>query len=473
MTGHDRTGHDATVHDATVHDAPLPRVLGRRRHLHLVHVVLAAAVVASWLVQVHRGIDTAPAVVVAVLVLVVEVQIVLSLLDRPRVAPPGAVDHLEVVALVPCYNEDPTALRACLRGFLTQTRLPQAVVVVDDGSTDADYGEVRRWFVDEAPRRGVRGTWVRQENAGKRHAQVRGTVEEPGADIYVTVDSDSILDRRALETGLAPFADPDVQSVAAVILTTNVATNLLTRVVDVYCASLNLFERAAFSRLGSVLVNSGGCALYRGDILRDEVDTYLGETIAGRPVQFSDDSLLTLFALRRGKAVQQADCFAFTLMPDRFSHHRRQQLRWMRGSFIRSGWRLRFLPLHRTAYWLHLVKWLLYAATTATFAYVVASGHLADPVAAGSAVVGALCLYTLTTLRYATIVRSDRTWAQTMRTAALAPLAGAWSLTFLRVLRWYGMATFLDTGWGTRGSVEVHSDDADVDARHEPRTVTR
>ncbi|WP_141917556.1 glycosyltransferase family 2 protein [Klugiella xanthotipulae] len=297
-------------------------------------------------------------------------QLVLAALERPIVATPSQqidLDQLSVVALVPAYNEDPAMLVRCLRGFLEQTRRPDAVVVIDDGSTSSDYREVRDWFARACAEVGVRGSWERQPNRGKRAAQIAGVEVEPGADIYITVDSDSILDRHAVEQALYPFADPEVQSVAGVILTTNVSTNLLTRMMDVYCLGIQLFERSAFSRLGSVMVNSGGCAFYRGDVIRENISTYLGETLFRRPVHFSDDSMLTLFALLRGRAVQQPTAFAFTLMPDRFSHHRRQQVRWMRGSFIRSGWRMRYLPLDRWAYWLHAMKWGMYAAMTAAF----------------------------------------------------------------------------------------------------------
>ncbi|TWX37247.1 glycosyltransferase [Frigoribacterium sp. ACAM 257] len=450
--------------------APLPHVVSWSSYPRRTAALLAVVVALSIGVQVWTGLASAPAVVFLLLVVVVGAQIVLGLFDRPRGldrvsratstrAQPDTVPRRpgdpDVVALVPCYNEDPAALRACLRGFLAQTRLPDGVVVVDDGSTTGGYETVEAWFRLAADELGVRATWLRQANGGKRRAQVHGAEAEPHADVYVTVDSDSILDGRALENGLVAFDDPQVQSVAAVILTTNVAQNLLTRVVDVFCVSLHLFERAAFSRLDSVMVNSGGCALYRADVIRDNVETYLGETILGRPVHFSDDSMLTLFALRRGAAVQQSNCVAFTLMPDRLGHHLRQQLRWMRGSFIRSGWRLRHLPLHRAAYWLHLAKWLMYTTVTATFFVVVLSGGLSTPLTAGSAALGAVALYSLTTLRYATIERSDRTRAQTLRTLCLAPLAGIWSLTALRVLRWYAMATFANVGWGTRASVEV------------------
>ncbi len=57
---------------------------------------------------------------------------------------------------------------------------------------------------------------------------------------------------------------------------------------------------------GSVLVNPGGLAFYRPEILREHEAGYLGETFAGRPVPFSDDSLLTLYSLARGRAVAPA-----------------------------------------------------------------------------------------------------------------------------------------------------------------------
>lgn len=328
-------------------------------------------------------------------------------------------------------------------------------MVVDDGSTDADYEEVKQWFSGAATAAGVRAEWVRTPNRGKRHAQVEGVRRTPGADVYVTVDSDSILDRRALENGLAPFIDERVQSVAAVILSTNYRQSLLARWMDLYCLGLQLFERSAFSRFRAVMVNSGGCALYRAAVLRDNIDAYLGETILGRPVQFSDDSMLTLFALRRGHTVQRNDCFAFTLMPANVDHHVRQQLRWMRGSFIRSIWRFRYIPLRRPAYWLHLLKWLLYSLVTSTLVYLGFDGALFRGDALSTGAAAAILLWSMSVLRYALVKRSDQGVQQRWATIATAPLAALWGLVVLRFLRWYAIATFSRTGWGTRAVVEV------------------
>lgn len=439
-------------------DLPTARWVARRPLLvgSSLVVLFGLAVVAG---VVARGAGTAARVVFVVIAVHAFASLVVSVLpDRlQRIRPREAAGRpsVNVTVLVPVYNEDSAALRRCLRSFFEQVRRPQTVIVVDDGSTVEEYEDVRRWFLAQAARTGVRTEWVRTPNRGKRHAQVEGVRRSADADVYVTVDSDSILDRRAIENGLAPFSDERVQSVAALILTTNYRESVLARWMDLYCLGLQLFERSAFSRFHAVMVNSGGCAFYRAGILRDNVDAYLGETILGRAVQFSDDSMLTLFALRRGRAVQRADCFAFTLMPADVGHHLRQQLRWMRGSFIRSLWRFRYLPFRRPAYWLHLVKWGMHGLVTATLVHLLLTGTLLRWETVSSGLLAAVALWTMSVLRYALVVRSDQGTAQRWATIALAPVAAVWGLVVLRVLRWYAVATFARTGWGTRVAVEV------------------
>ncbi|MGA4850924.1 hypothetical protein ACOBQB_33515 [Streptomyces sp. G5(2025)] len=92
-------------------------------------------------------------------------------------------------------------------------------------------------------------------------------------------------------------------------------------------------------------MNSGPLAAYRAGIIRDNLGSYLNETFMGRPVMFSDDSLLTLYAQERGLTVQQPTAVVFTAVPEKWSHFSRMYLRWMRGSTIRSVWRMRYLSM--------------------------------------------------------------------------------------------------------------------------------
>lgn len=386
-------------------------------------------------------------------------QVLLYAIDRPARPGPLAsavLGMLEVVIAVPLFNEDPGICRRSLLSMLYQTRPPQHIYVVDDGSNDpkADYKAVRRELAGAAAAAGVRFTWVRTANGGKRHAHAVAVEATPGADVYVTVDSDSVLDPNAVAELLAPLADPRVQSVAGIFMTSNNQATLLARMLDLLYVSAQISGRGPMSVMGSVLVNSGALAAYRAQVLRDALPGYLGETFLGRHVGFSDDSFLTLQAYLRGRTVQQPTAFGFAAMPEKFSHHRRQYLRWMRGSFIRSWWRFRYLPLRSYAYWMHLAGWALSAVSAWAFVEVYVLGALSGTLRWSYLLVPAAVGYGAA-LPYLTVTRSDERFTSRLFTWALAPIAVLWALTVLRVFRWWGVVTCRDTGWGTRQTVEI------------------
>jgi hyaluronan synthase len=382
-------------------------------------------------------------------------------LEKPAKVTPQIqeeLDRLYVVAIVPAYNEDPGALRACLESMIFQARKPNMIYVVDDGSTHTEgYQRVKRWLLAVAPVHGIGAGWHIQKNGGKRHAQAAAVLSTPRADVYWTVDSDTISDPDALAELLKPFGDPRVQSVAGIVMAANVHSSFLTRFTDLWFVAGQLTDRSSLSVFGSVWVNSGPIAAYRAAVIRDNLEAYLTETFFGRNVPFSDDSLMTLFAMMRGRTVQQPSAFAFSLMPEKTSHFMRMFLRWMRGSFIRSWWRMRYLPLRSYGYWAHLLRWVNTVAATVLFFAVVIVSPAMDP---NPAVIPWLVLVPLIvgyaqTLRYMTVRRSDQSTAYQWGTWLLTPVAVVFALLVLRAIRWYGVATCWRTGWGTRKTVEV------------------
>ena len=292
-------------------------------------------------------------------------------------------------------------------------------------------------------------------NGGKRSAQVATFAGVPEADVFLTVDSDALLDSRAVEEGLKPFADPTVMCVAGVVLALNDRANLLARLTDLWFVVGQLTDRSSLSAMNSVLVNSGPLAMYRADVIREHLHAYTNETFMGRRVEFSDDSMLTLYCLLRGKAVQQPTAFAFTLMPEKVSHHLRQYLRWMRGAFIRSIWRFRYLPVNRYAYWAHLLGWTQMILGLWVFVALFVVGGVAQPSSLPWLLFVPVAVGYGQALRYLSVHRSDQSrWSQ-VATVALSPIATLWAFFVLRAVRLYGIATCRKTGWGTRQSVEV------------------
>ncbi|MFJ6437058.1 glycosyltransferase [Streptomyces sp. NPDC091416] len=441
-------------------DAPAPLVARRRRTVQVLAAVAALAVLAVGLTaygmrayaHVNGFIVPHAEWAWAPVALILATQTTLYCLERPYRASADAqktLDALHVAVLMPVYNEDDGYLRSALRSLLAQDRRPDSVHIADDGS-DVDYDRTRTWWCDAAREAGITTTWQRVPHAGKRHAQVRAAAQCPGADIFLTIDSDAHLAPDAVREVLQPLEDPRVQVVAGVVVAHNNRNGLLSRMTDLWYVTSQLVDRSALSPLGGVMVASGSLAAYRAELLRDNVSSYLGETFLGRPVTFSDDSLLTLYGLMRGKVVQQPTAVVFSAMPETVSHHLRQYLRWMRGSTIRALWRMRYLPPVHPAYLAQLLRWFQQVTSTALLVSLSVHHFRTGTHPPAGLYFVPLVIVSAQTLRYLTLARSDQSLRSQLATWALTPLALLWSWTVLRAVRFYGLLTCMRTGWGTR-----------------------
>lgn len=353
--------------------------------------------------------------------------------ERPRGSAAPVDGYLAVI--VPTYNEEPARLRRLLVSCLAQTRLPDCIVVVDDGSV-VDYRGVRDPFYRAAIAAGVEPRWYRQENKGKRLAQALAIEATPAADFYLTADSDGVFDRDAFHEVLKPLSDGDVQSVAGIVLPANNREGLLARVIDLLWLNAQLCGRSALSTLGSVTVNSGAFAVYRADVVRRYLGNYVGQRFRGSPMRLADDAMMTLYALSRGRTVQQPTAFCFTNTPTDVRGHVRQYKRWQQAGWMLVPWRLKYLPLSSYAYYafcLHLLGNLL--AVVSTFVVVVLLGtQRLDPLPVLA--VGSIVAYA-GSLRYLTIRRTDQPRRSQFATYLLTPFAMLWSALVIGPLRWY------------------------------------
>ncbi|MER5178411.1 glycosyltransferase [Streptomyces sp. NPDC002896] len=364
------------------------------------------------------------------------------------------LDDRRVTVVVPVLNEDPKTFRALLQSVARQSRLPQRLHVIDNGSTSSDCKAVFDEWVRTAPA-GLEVRYDTTGRVGKRRAQAVAFDADPEADIFCTVDSDTVLDPHAIREGIAPFSRADITSVAGVLLGLNHAKNLLTRLVDLSYVMSFLNGRSSLSRLGSVVVNCGGLAFYRADVVRKHQHAYVTQTVWGRPVTSGDDRMLTGYALLEGRTVIQERSVAYTLLPDNLSHLTRQRVRWWRSYFWGGGWLIRTCPLSKPGWW--LVLWQFAGFVLNSYALpVVLIVHLSEAGGLALPFLGYVALLSyVRSMRYFIVRRPDQTRLQQLVIFAMAPLSTLLNLYVCTVLQYVGLATFLKTGWATRQTVEV------------------
>lgn len=389
-----------------------------------------------------------------------------SLAARPHVASPGVdLDALSVDVVVPCYNEDPALLAAGLRSFAAQDRLPRAVWVIDDGSA---VGGVDNLVLEEPEvisaiaelrAAGIDVRTVRQANAGKRHAQANAFAQSD-ADVFVTVDSDTVLRRDALSKILVPFSRPTVMSVGGTAYGQNYSRSLLTRVIEMQFVMSFIQGRMAEGAFGSVRVNCGIFAAYRGAPVRENLDRYLNQTFLGRPVRAGDDRMLTLFAKERGRAEFQPEAIAYSALPVKMSHLVRQRLRWCRSFCWGTLWFLR-RPVNSADFIFTLTQVLalaMYGIAMTSAALGTLIGAI-SPSLLWSTVLTSVAIGLVSHSRYVLLARLDEPLWQRLLTWWVSPLTSL--LSFVVLLPLYFVAIFSprpQRTWGTRAQVEVGLD---------------
>lgn len=374
-----------------------------------------------------------------------------SWFDKPATTTPAEqadLNRLFVAVAVPCFNEDPALLDRCLFALANQTRPPQLVWVVDDGSA-VDYGAVRDYWARHWPS-GLEVRWSRQANAGKRRAHAVAFRGVPEADIFVTVDSDTTLTRNAVEEGLKPFVDPEVMSVAGIEHGYNSQINFLTRL---QCC-LQLFAQAvigaAWAVFGDMYTNRGPFALYRASLIATILPVYANEVFFGRRVVLGDDSLLALAGSTYGKSVQQLTAFGMTMWPETYGHHIRQRVRWARGRAMRNFWRAKYRPLYSFCWWYTMAGIYEFVVSTGMLVVLVVDWP-ADERTVGHALLGLCAIAILISPRVLCIRKSTETRLDRLMLLLIRPVAGLWaSIVLSRLIRSYGTLTVLRQGWTTR-----------------------
>ena len=440
--------------------------MGRRPHgRHVLVAALLTGIILGAVIALHAGQlpDRHVAIFVRLgwygtaVVFLIGAKLILSLLARPAPDTPESQSTLGrayVAGIITCRNEDVTAFTLCLNSILTSTRLPNALTVVDDASSDPACGQVAYHYYKLFRAAGVDYAVITlSENRGKRAGLGAGFARNWDADIYLCIDSDTIIAPNAIENALRPFARHRVHAVTGCVLAANRNRNLLTRLIDLRYAYAFLGERAAYSVMGSVLCACGSLALYRGITVRKYLDDFMSQHFLGRKCTYGDDRRLTYYCLREGQVVLAPDAVAWTLVPEHMGHFLRQQLRWSKSFFRESLSMLSHMRPSRICWWLTLVEISSWCGFTSALIYALAvrpafTGHFAGV----TYLTAVLLLAYARSGHYAEAEHPGLSWRGRWGTLLLAPLYGIIHMTLLLPLRLVALATLRDNSWGTRSS---------------------
>ncbi|MBI2852277.1 MAG: glycosyltransferase [Chloroflexi bacterium] len=272
----------------------------------------------------------------------------------------GRVPDDVVSVIIPVYNQE-GLIGEVIKAVFRSSYPYIEVVAVNDGSKD-NTGRELDFMAMEYPGLKV----IHQSNGGKRSAVAAGFYASTGKFI-VLIDSDSVVDERAIEEFMKTFAaDPRVGGAVGNCKVLNADKNFLTKCQDAWYDYAFNIHKTTESVFGTVLCCSGCLAAYR----REAIAQFIPYWAAAR-VQNSDDRDLTTYAMAtpwaKGellsisghlkKAMSQYDdsedrgLTAHTLtawdtvyvpsavvrteVPERARAYIRQQTRWKKG-YIRS-----------------------------------------------------------------------------------------------------------------------------------------
>lgn len=233
--------------------------------------------------------------------------------------------------IVPAYNEGELVwhtLKSLADSDYPKEKLQ--LLAIDDGSKDDTW----QWILKAKEVLGDRLTIFKQpKNMGKRHALYRGFNVGTG-EIFVTVDSDSIVKNDTLRNLVSPFVvNEDCGAVAGNVQVLNNQKALIPKMLNVSFVFSFEFVRSAESMLGSVLCTPGALAGYRRDAVFNCLPEWINQKFMGKPSDIGEDRAMTNMILKQGfKVLFQRNAHVLTNVPEDYTGLYKMFIRWARSN---------------------------------------------------------------------------------------------------------------------------------------------
>lgn len=244
--------------------------------------------------------------------------------------------------IVPAYNEGKLVYETLMS--IVKSDYPKEkmeIWAIDDGSKDDTWFWINKANADLNNSITI---FQQPKNKGKRHALYKGFSAGKG-EIFITIDSDSIVEKDTLRNLVSPFVkDKNCGAVAGNVKVLNKKQAIIPKMLNVSFVFSFEFIRAAQSSLGFVLCTPGALSAYRRNAVLNGLEKWINQKFAGKIATIGEDRAMTNFILKQGYTVSfQKNATVLTNTPTGFKNLHKMFTRWERSNIRETLMMNRFI----------------------------------------------------------------------------------------------------------------------------------
>ena len=360
------------------------------------------------------------------------------------------------VSVIIAAKNDPVILKQGVYSILSSSYSHIEIILVNDGSTD-ETGKVMDLLFKENPDK-IKVVQL-SENIGKRKAIYEGIKQgKSRGEIILFMDSDTFIDRMAIERLVTCFNDPDVGAVTGMARPLNRDENVLTRMQETWYDGSFAIMKGMEGSFGSVTCCSGVLSAYRREAIMPCMDDWSNDKFLGIEFRAGDDRQLTSYVIggnkhyidsgnRVWKTRYCQSAIAYSEVPSTMKKFIIQQIRWKKSwirTFIFTApfYYKNRSPIAAAIYYLQMVlSFLGPIVATRNLILMPLEGHFAAPLVYLGGLTFISLLFALEfRIRYP---NSGNRWMYRILVTLL-------SINVLSSLLYYAALTIRRNKWGTR-----------------------
>lgn len=168
---------------------------------------------------------------------------------------------MTITILIPCHNEE-RSIRATIDSCLNQSRTPEEIIVINDGSTDRT-AEILEQFGEK-----IKVISIPTATGNKSHAQEYG-LRFVTTEIFIATDGDTVLDRHFVEYVLENFKNPEIHAVGGYVKSMRFNWITACRAFE-YTIGQNLYKLGQ-SYIGFMMVIPGAAGAFRTNSFKTHI----------------------------------------------------------------------------------------------------------------------------------------------------------------------------------------------------------